>query len=65
MMNMNTAYVIDLYGTTVGISNHVADGVVNGEEARYTIDGTRVNAPVKGLNIVKKADGKTVKVMVK
>ena len=65
MMNMNTAYVIDLYGTTVGISNHVADGVVNGEEARYTIDGTRVNAPVKGLNIIKKADGSVVKLMVK
>ena len=33
--------------------------------ARYTVDGVRVSAPVKGLNIVKMSDGTTRKVMVK
>lgn len=35
------------------------------EIARYTLDGTKVSTPVKGLNIVKMSDGRTVKVMVK
>lgn len=33
--------------------------------ARYTANGQQVSAPVKGLNILKLANGKTVKVMVK
>lgn len=32
-------------------------------EGIYTIDGKRVSAPVKGLNIVKYSDGRVVKVM--
>ncbi len=35
------------------------------EIARYTLDGVRVNSPVKGINIVKRADGSAVKVLVK
>lgn len=31
----------------------------------YTIDGVELNAPQKGLNIVKRADGTTTKVLVK
>lgn len=31
--------------------------------ARYTADGRRVTAPVKGINIVKTSDGRTLKVM--
>lgn len=31
----------------------------------YTIDGVKLNAPQKGLNIVKRADGTTTKVLVK
>ena len=33
--------------------------------ARYAADGTKVSAPVKGLNILKMSDGTTRKVMVK
>jgi len=33
--------------------------------ARYTVDGRKIDAPVKGLNIVKLANGKTMKVIVK
>ncbi|GAB6983320.1 Omp28-related outer membrane protein [Prevotella dentasini] len=35
------------------------------EVARYTVDGRRISAPQRGLNIVKMSDGSTVKVMVK
>lgn len=45
------------------------NGVVNGKQltevARYTIDGVKLTAPQKGLNIVKMSDGSTIKVMVK
>ncbi len=33
--------------------------------ARYSLDGRQLSAPQKGLNIVKTADGRTVKVLVK
>ena len=33
--------------------------------AHYAADGTKVSAPVKGLNILKMSDGTTRKVMVK
>lgn len=35
------------------------------EVDRYTIDGTKVHAPVKGLNIIKYSDGRVVKSIVK
>ena len=35
------------------------------EVARYSIDGKLLSAPVKGINIVKYADGTTRKVIVK
>lgn len=35
------------------------------EVSRYTIDGVKLSAPQKDLNIVKMSDGSTVKVMVK
>ena len=35
------------------------------EVARYTLDGRRLTAPQKGVNIVKYADGRTVKVIEK
>lgn len=35
------------------------------EVARYTIDGQKISAPVKGVNIVKLSNGKTIKVIVK
>lgn len=43
-------------------------GTVNGdvhEVARYTIDGVRLNAPAKGINIIRYSDGTTKKVIVK
>lgn len=33
--------------------------------ARYTVDGRRINAPQKGLNIIKTTDGRTLKIFVK
>ena len=33
------------------------------EVARYTLDGRKLSAPQKGINIVKYADGRTVKVV--
>ena len=35
------------------------------EVARYTLDGRRVAAPVRGVNIVKYSDGTVVKQVVK
>ena len=35
------------------------------EVARYTIDGRRISAPQRGLNIVKLSDGSTIKILVK
>lgn len=32
---------------------------------RYTVDGQKVSAPVKGINILKTSDGRTLKVLVK
>lgn len=49
---------------TTGI-NGVADNSSSSEVARYSLDGVRLSAPQKGLNIVKLSDGRTVKVMVK
>ncbi|MBR6016183.1 MAG: hemin-binding protein, partial [Prevotella sp.] len=46
-----------------GISELNADN--RAEVARYSLDGRRLNAPQKGVNIVKFNDGKTQKVVVK
>ena len=50
---------------TTGIDNLPTADADKREVARYTVDGRRINAPVKGINIVKYADGTTRKVMVK
>lgn len=44
-----------------GINNNVDNKVV----ARYSIDGRLLDAPQKGINILKYADGRTEKVLVK
>ena len=49
---------------TTGISN-VCDTENAKEIARYTVNGTKVSAPVNGLNIVKASDGRIFKVLVK
>ena len=58
-------YVIDFKDNTTGISRTAAVTAGGDEAARYTAEGVRINAPVKGLNIIRKTDGTVVKVMVK
>ena len=47
-----------------GISNVINWNEVK-EVGRYTIDGQKLNAPTKGINLVKLSNGKTIKVVVK
>lgn len=47
-----------------GISNVINRNEVK-EVGRYTIDGQKLNAPMKGINLVKLSNGKTIKVIVK
>ena len=47
-----------------GISNVINWNEVK-EVSRYTIDGQKLNAPMKGVNLVKLSNGKTIKVVVK
>ena len=47
-----------------GISNVINRNEVK-EVGRYTIDGQKLNAPTKGINLVKLSNGKTIKVIVK
>ena len=48
-----------------GIDGAVKDNANSSVVARYSIDGRKLDAPVKGLNIVKMADGRSMKVLVK
>lgn len=50
-------------GEATGIGSVVADDKEVVEVARYTADGVRISAPVKGLNIIKMSDGTTRKVI--
>ena len=59
---MNTNYV-SLNPDLNGIDDIQADGD-NIETARYTLDGRRIMAPQKGVNIVKYTDGTVKKVVV-
>lgn len=47
-----------------GISNIINWNDVK-EVGRYTIDGQKLNAPTKGINLVKLSNGQTIKVIVK
>lgn len=47
-----------------GISNVINWNDVK-EVGRYTIDGQKLNAPTKGINLVKLSNGQTIKVIVK
>ncbi len=52
-------------GTSTGISDTIVSSEDNATEvARYSLDGTRLSAPTKGINIVKMSDGTTRKVVV-
>lgn len=59
------AYAVDLDGTSTGITKAETKVDNSAEVARYTLDGRLVSAPVKGVNIIKRADGSTTKVIVK
>lgn len=48
-----------------GIENVAESADSVKEVARYSIDGTKLNSPAKGINIVKMSDGTTRKVLVK
>ena len=48
-----------------GISNNVINRNDVKEIGRYTIDGQKLNAPTKGINLVKLSNGKIIKVVVK
>lgn len=60
-----TSYVVDLEDLATGIKSAVTSTADGDGIEYYTIDGVRVNTPAKGLNIVRKADGSTVKVVIK
>ena len=49
---------------TTGVERTLKNDDEKREVARYTIDGRRINGLVKGINIVKYADGTTKKVVV-
>lgn len=60
----NTNSVI-LYDETAGIEGIQSAGAEGVETVRYNVNGVRLDAPAKGLNIVKYSDGTVRKEMVK
>lgn len=62
---VNNANTCKVGGGASGIGNAIIDNGNGTEVERYTIGGTRINQPVKGINIVKMSDGRVVKVIVK
>lgn len=60
----NTNMVVVGESDLTGISNVINWNEVK-EVGRYTIDGQKLNAPTKGINLVKLSNGKTIKVIVK
>lgn len=61
------------YGKVMGVRTTVENAgikdvttsVVEGEDAIYSLDGIRLNQLTKGINIVRKANGETIKVISK
>ena len=51
-------------GLPTGIETAKTDGEVI-EKSRYTVDGSRLSSPRRGINIIKMSDGTTKKVLVK
>lgn len=65
-MSLNVENVIGMpYNSEATGINGISDNIDTNVTARYSLDGVRLSAPQKGLNIVKLSDGRTVKVMVK
>ena len=63
-MWVNNANITRVLSGETGINGIVNGGEDVKEVARYSIDGTRIYAPVKGINIIKMSDGTTKKVMI-
>lgn len=64
--DQNERIVITLQGATLaGIDASPAVGNDVKEVARYNLNGQRIDAPTKGINIVKYSDGSSRKVLVK
>lgn len=61
---VNNANITRVLSGETGINGIVNGGEDVKEVARYSIDGTRIYAPVKGINIIKMSDGTTKKVMI-
>ena len=60
------SFLLDIGSEAAGVKAvKVADDEDVVEVARYAINGTRLGAPVKGVNIVKMSDGTVKKVIVK
>lgn len=53
------------FSGTTAVDGVVASGANAKVIARYTVDGCKVDAPVKGINILKMSDGRILKVMVR
>lgn len=58
------SYVFDVTGITNGVNN-ITNNAVKGTATRYTMSGMRVNHAVRGINIIKDANGKVRKTLVK
>ena len=58
------AAIVPVEGYELGIDDALTS---NGNRAvsRYSIDGRRLTAPQRGLNIIRTADGRTMKVVVR
>lgn len=68
--NIDITYVMDNFPMNINVkfgydvSDGIDNAVTNSEvEAIYDINGNKLNSMKKGLNIIKKADGKTIKIM--
>ena len=61
---VTNAEIVKLGETSSGINNAVVSDENAVEVARYALDGTKLSAPTKGVNIIKMSDGTTRKVVV-
>lgn len=59
----DSTITVNFVNDPTGISSIGTDGNAT-VAAYYTVDGTRISAPVKGINILKMSDGTTRKVLV-
>lgn len=70
LINTETGEIVnadekEIAAYTTGIENITTEEENATEVARYSLDGTLLSAPTKGVNIVKMSDGTTRKVIVK